>query len=246
MRPSVAAGFEEFSADLEGERIPWPYLDSKDDKDPRTPLDGLVTVGTGNLIDPVSLSMGLPWRLVADRAKRAATEADPMATRGEIHQWWTAVKVAQHRKQQGGGRHYDLSPLRLTKEAVIELVHRKLHEVDRQLATMFAGWATWPADAQLSLISWAWAVGAHAEYPKMVALLRAGNFAGAAEEIRVTDGHGGEPGTYVLRNMRNRRLLINASNVIAAGMDPEPLRWPSPLLAPVVVVVDPGNGGEVA
>jgi hypothetical protein len=233
MRLPVLANFDRFSADLEGLRVPWPYLDSRDDgiDEGAAEDDALVTTCTGNMIDPVSLATSLPWRLVTSRAARAATESEPLASRAEVIYWWGQVKAAQHRKKQGGGKHFDLSPLRLTPDAMTELVAGKLRQVDRQLSTMFAGWETWPADAQLALTSWAWAAGAASKYPRMIAALRSRDFATASREIAVyaivANGEKTEPGTLKERNRRNAHLLRNASDVEKHHHDPEYLYWPS-------------------
>ena len=50
MWDSVKQGFRAFTLPLEGE-IAWMYLDTL----------GLVTVGLGNLIDPVELALELPF-----------------------------------------------------------------------------------------------------------------------------------------------------------------------------------------
>lgn len=219
MRPSVAAGFASFSHDLEG-RLGFLYLDGK----------GLVTTAIGLLIDdsprkaPWRPALALPWR----------REDGTPATHPEIIQQWETVKRRAN-PAAGGGTHGKWTTIRLTGEDIDAITAAKLRSVDVQLARLFADWETWPADAQLALCSWAWAVGAGAEYPRMIAALRRRDFAEAAEEIAVTDGKGGEPGTLAIRNTRNVLLLRNAANIEAAGLAPEPLYWPSLVMPPDLV-----------
>ncbi|AKU93362.1 hypothetical protein AKJ09_11508 [Labilithrix luteola] len=205
MKASVLAAFLKFTAPLEG-RVPWMYLD---DASPR----GLVTCGVGNLCS-LSFALTLPWTVDGRRA-----------TRAEIEAAWRAVDAAQARKHQGGGNHGDLTRLRLSDTDIDAMVMAKVRGNEAELCKVFPAFSSWPADAQLFACSWAWAVGPHGRYPKMIALLNKGDFEGARKEATINP----QRGTIVLRNKRNLQLLRNAAIVQEQGLDFEVLHWPEAL-----------------
>lgn len=207
MRPIIPIRWHGFSEDLEG-RTTWPYLCTAEK----------VTVGVGNMIEPLSTAQALPWQ---------NTATGMPATRDEVAVYYAAVKSRTDLARLGGGHFRNVSPLRLTEADVDRLVARKLAEVDRQMAGMFPAWDSWPADGQLALLSWAWAVGGASPYPRMFAALRAGDWLAAAEEAEINP----KIGTIIKRNARNRILLRNASVVVHDGLDPGVIYWPRDLLA---------------
>ena len=79
MRPIVAARFLEFTRPLEG-LVEHMYVDVK----------GLVTIGFGNLIDPISYALALPFVRKAGRA---------LATPAEITAEWNLIKDADNKLQ---------------------------------------------------------------------------------------------------------------------------------------------------
>ncbi len=204
-RPVVWQRFREFTADLEGKEVPFLYLDSAD---PR----GFVTIGEGNLC-PLGMAIGLPFTWSDGRR----------ATRREITAAWLRVDGRQDLRKQGGMVYGGLegNEIRISKEAIGELVRSKFLDTDRTLAGMFDAWADWPACAQLALFSWAWAVGPAARYPRMIAALHERDFMTASEQCIVNPRRG----TIETRNQRNVMLLRNADRVQAYKLDPEFLNW---------------------
>ncbi len=217
MREVVRPAFHVFSADLEGKEVPFMYLDSvglnKRGEEDGTGRKGLVTIATGCLIDPLVMATGLPF---------VHPDGHP-ATMADIVACWNLVKSRQDLRRHGGGIYAGLAgnSLRLTASATRNLVDKRLAWFDAELENLFPDWADWPACAQLFGLSWAWAVGVHAKYPKMIALLRERDFAGAAWECTINPNRG----TIVTRNERNRALLHNADRVQAYGLDPDLLTW---------------------
>lgn len=206
MREVVRKAFHEFSAPLEGKEVPFMYLDSAD------PV-GFVTIATGCLIDPLQMATSLPFIHPSGRP----------ATMTEIVECWNLVKGRQDLKKHGGMVFGGLSgnTLRLTPSATRALVDKRLAWFDVELEHRFPEWAWWPACAQLFGLSWAWAVGVHAKYPKMIDALQRRDFAEAALECTINPPRG----TIRTRNQWNRNLLQNADRVQAYRLDYDLLTW---------------------
>jgi len=135
---SVVNAFSSFSTKYEG-YTPYMYTDSK----------GLVTMGIGNLIDPIGEALSLPWKH-ANGAR---------ATQQELIDAWNTVKNAYPGVQSTASQR--LTDLRLDQEGIAELVHQKLAQNQQYLLSKYPAMGRWPADAQLALhsISWAWGPG---------------------------------------------------------------------------------------
>jgi hypothetical protein len=220
LHQSVWDAFSAFSEPLEGARIPYMYLDVK----------RLVTTGTGNLIDPVTAALALPWRVNGR-----------LATQREIREDWTALKSEDDRRAREGERplyklHHKYAAAytrcRLDDADIVELVASKLAaNVAYMVGHAFPDFATWPADAQLAACSMAWAVGPGfaSKFPNFARAAKAQDWptAKAACSIRAE----GNPGV-VPRNTANRLCLDNAAAVAAAGADVSRLWWPSAFAAP--------------
>lgn len=207
MKASVRAAFWTFSEPLEG-YVPTFYRDVLD----------LVTIGVGNLVDPIHIALTLPMR---------RADGSP-ATRAEIEAEWHRIKSAPDLGKLGWRAAARIATLHLTREDVERLVLAKLDENEVHLHRRFPGWDDMPADAQLALCSWAWAVGPHSAYPRMVAACNREDYDAAALECTITPPHG----TIPKRNARNRHLFANAANVVRYDLDREFLYWPSLALVP--------------
>lgn len=221
MRPSVLNGFMTLTTDKEGAisgrvGVPWMYLDMHKDKDGN--LDPLVTTGLGNLIDGGSKGdvYNLPW-----------THGDngPFASRGEIDAAWNLVKSRADlvRAGLGGGSQAfaNLTDLRLSDDAILGLVRSKLTAFENRLRERFGGYDAWPADAQLGLLSMAWAMGPNFRYPKFEAAANAllPDFDVMARESAIT---GNSP-----RTEAHDTLFSNAAAVLRDNGDPALLYFPN-------------------
>ena len=207
MWPSVKSAFPAFTVRFEG-RVPCMYTD----------VLGLVTVGVGNLIDPMYGAMSLPWRRRSDGA---------MATQGEITTEWQAVKRLRLAATAG----YPGRLLCLSDDVIDTLVAYKLLANETILAKRWANWATWPADAQLGAHSCAWAAGPGWVAPHFDAAVLAGawlacaGITGTSGDVASTHGHAwlrdstvpDESGPANLnpglraRNLANQVLFANAA-----------------------------------
>jgi hypothetical protein len=228
VRDVVREAFVPFTIPLEGALgggyigIPWMYQDVK----------GLVSSGLGNLLDPVSLAIGLPW---------IRLDGTP-ATREDIVAEWMRIKnLGPNGKGQTAAQlgHLYAKPhtrLRLTPVAIEQLVKSKLHSNEQVIAGTFKDWESWPADAQLATHSMAWACGpgifspkaGRAHWPKLTAALHALDFRTAAVECFMPEEK--TIGGLRPRNIANRILYRNAA-IAFHHLDPDTLFYPADLEA---------------
>lgn len=203
MYQSVVDSFIPFSKVFEG-YLPFMYLDVK----------GLVTTGMGNLIDPISSAMSLPW-LKADGT---------YASQGEIAQEWQAIKAKQDMKLRGGGAFKSVATLHLDENGIQQLIASKLFQMESSLVGKYPGFPNWPADAQLGLLSMAWAMGPKFNFPKFQAAVNAvyPDFVTAAQESHMNES--GNPG-LIPRNVANNVLFLNAADTLRNGGLLDQLIW---------------------
>jgi GH24 family phage-related lysozyme (muramidase) len=217
MRQSVRDAFFDFTTPLEG-IVKWMYLDVK----------GLVTVGVGNLLPDEGSAAALPFfrdgspsSLVDDATKR---------------QGWRDVKARQDLKLKLYTSFEPVCNLRLSTDNVRDLVNSKLSSNKTILLGFFPDFPNWPADAQLGLMSMAWALGAafSPHWPNFTAACRSRDFAAAAINCRISET--GNPG-LIPRNKANQLLFQNASKVENPenGYDLNTLYYPVQLLDAVIV-----------
>jgi hypothetical protein len=140
---SVQEAFIPFSTRFEG-RVTHMYLDVK----------GLVTVGIGNLIDPVDLALALPFVHKQDESP---------ATQDEIRAEWESLKADKDELAKAGWTACTpRTQLKLTDQDLDALVLSKAAQFEATLRSTtpeFASFDSWPADAQLGVLSMAWAMG---------------------------------------------------------------------------------------
>ena len=206
MRQSVIDRFREFSVRFEG-LVYWPYLDIK----------GLVTVGIGNLIDPISQALALPW-VIEGTGERASAE--------QVIADWNNLKAQARLAKLHFNYARPVTKIRLTDEGVDTLVRSKLLTNEAYLKKAFPSWDTWPADAQLCACSMAWAVGAGFPgiFKNFTGFANRGDWANAAKCAAIkTEGNPG----IVPRNAANQVCLHNAQTVVMRQLDPSVLYWPS-------------------
>lgn len=199
MRAAVRGAFPAFTSRFEG-RLPFMYLD----------VLGLVTTGVGNLIDPMAAALALPWLHKLD--------ATP-ATRPEVVAEWNIVKNAQPMRKLGGGAFARLTTLMLSDAAIDELVQGRLALNESQVRVGYSDWDTFPADAQMAMLSMCWAMGAGRiipgpafQYPQFRAAVLNGDWARASDQCKM--GEAGNPG-LVPRNVTNRKLFLAAASTIS-------------------------------
>lgn len=215
MHPAVRASFLTFTQPLEG-RVPYMYLD----------ILGLVTTGVGNLIDPSSEAVKLPWTIGpnGEPASREAIRAD-----------WDALKNRQDLRRLHHKYAAPITRCRLSEAAIDALVLGKLAANVAHMTTKhFPGFAGWPADAQIGACSMAWACGPGfpATFKNFARAANAGDWLAAAAACAIRDGLNtpqleDDNLGIVPRNKANRLCFTNAAAVVAAGAPLDVLHWPA-------------------
>lgn len=213
MHQSVIDAWHSFSEPLEG-RISGMYLDIK----------GLVTCAVGILIDPVHMAIALPWRRDSD---------NQLATKDEVRTAWSILKTHQDYSRRSTRAARELTRLHLDDADIDAAVAKKLAENEAFItAHYFYNFAGFPADAQLAIMSMAWAVGPGfpLKFPSFRAAVEAENWLAAREHCTIREE--GNPGV-VPRNRANRVCFANAAIVTAEHMARDILRWPNVATADV-------------
>ena len=207
IRPAVLAEWRALSEPLEG-RVPHMYLDVK----------GLVTCGVGNWLATPSAAVRLPWRLL---------EGGGLALPSEIAAEWRRVAALEAARTPN--YYASRTTLRLDDETIDELVFDTLYDNAAILAQRWPAWPSFPADAQLALLSLAWAVGPGLNgWPKLCDAVARRDWLTAADESHIRED--GNPGVAP-RNRHQKRSLVNAAIVDACPGEtpPDVLWWPRAL-----------------
>ncbi len=224
MRPTVAARFRAFNEPFEGV-VKFMYLDVK----------GLVTIGVGNLIDPVSVALALPFRL-----KTKPGAVGRIATRAEIEAEWKLIKGKTDLARLGHRACAAVTTLELDDTAINQIIRTRLAQNESFLKRQkpFVKFDEWPADAQMALLSMAWAMGPgfstgwinfHPACERM-------DFDKAAANCKISEA--GNPGVAP-RNRANVHLFKNGAAVLAGEAERfyrrEELYYPRVLLKSVTI-----------
>jgi hypothetical protein len=162
--------------------VAFMYLDTK----------GLVTVGIGNLIDPMSLAVPLPFQLKA--GNRLNQPAGAQAGRAQIEAEWKHLKNHPNRGRLASGGHRLCereTNLELNVGARRQLFDRTTATFEATLKRYFFDYDRWPADAQLAVMAMGWGLGPAfpPRFPRFTAACRARDFAKAAAESNIKTWH---------------------------------------------------------
>jgi GH24 family phage-related lysozyme (muramidase) len=197
MQTGAAAAWYAFTKHYEGE-VPYMYLDTR----------GLVTVGIGNLIDPVASARALPFQFKA--RNKLGRQPGQRATQAEIEAEWNHLKNNPQRSvlmQHGHQRCASETNLELSAAHLRALFQSKTSRNETYLRGVYPAFAHWPADAQLAVMSMAWALGPafHKKWPKFHAACMKGNFDDAANNCTIRNSR---------RNPAHGILFGNAACVV--------------------------------
>ena len=192
LRPTVSFAFFSFSARFEGV-VPHLYLD----------VLGLVTIGAGQLYRTPEEARSLPLRWPDGR----------LATPDEIVADWWRVHDDPTAARLGASRAAQVAQLRLAPADLRALFDQRRDQTAEALARRFPGFASFPASAQLGLMSLAWAAGSGFDYPRLAAAVLRQDWATCAAECAIRDN---EP-----RSEAQRALFLAAAAVVASGAEAE-------------------------
>src|SRR5450759_616384 len=113
---SVKMRFRGFNEPFEGV-VPWMYQDIK----------GLITVGVGNLIDPVAMATELPFRW---KTKPGLKNAGMAATKADIEAEWKKIKGDPALAHRGHLACEGITNLELGPDAIDALIDKRLQQND--------------------------------------------------------------------------------------------------------------------
>ena len=144
--------------------------------------------------------MNLPWCHGGDPSNPADDDA--------IEKGWNAVKSMP--PALSWTAYQGITDLRLTSQAIDQLVRTKCAENEADLCQRIGNWALLPADAQLGVLSMAWACGPWFNFPKFMAAIKMADYVTCIVECRMDET--GNPG-LVPRNRANAALFAAAANL---------------------------------
>jgi GH24 family phage-related lysozyme (muramidase) len=199
--------YHAFSAPLEGDRVPTMYCDCL----------GLITVGTGNLINRFDAARALPWKLADGSRADMSDVGDDWHKLANGRAYYAARKWTVYTKTMR---------CHLEPGAVDALCQRQLAANEAIFRKRWSDYDKFPADAQLAMHSMAWAVGAGfaTKFVHLADRIDAQDWEGCVASCKIREE--GNPGV-VPRNAKNRFCLHNAAIVKTEGGDPDKLWWPA-------------------
>lgn len=210
MRAAVLSNWVKFNAPDEGVE-PFMYTDD----------EGLVTTAMGNLVDSSQSASATPWApaLLYPWINADGSPSDAST----IQAAWTAVKTAYP-----GVTSVNCAPLttiRLTQAGIQQVVSAELTSDETVLRNYFPSWDSFSADAQMGILSMAWAMGPGfpAGFPQFTAAANASQWATAGSLSDFKDPGGGVAG----RIAADKLCFANAQSVVDHGLNPDTLYWPS-------------------
>jgi hypothetical protein len=130
---------------------------------------GLVTIGIGNLIDPLPAGLSMVSRI-----------SGWPATTAEIQAEWARVKNAKALIPLGWRAFQRICTLMVTEEALAGMVKHRMETNEAYLSRRYPSWGSWPAAAQLGTHSIAWAAGPGWVAPHFDAAAKAGDWQACA------------------------------------------------------------------
>jgi hypothetical protein len=230
MRQVIRDTFFDFTAKREG-FTPFMYCDTLN----------LVTTGVGNLIDrgprngfdisagAMAPAMSLPWRHKAAGWTSSNPIAGELASPEEIRESWIRTKLKEQEvpgfNKKGGFAYANFQPLTLDLASLKALFTKTLNSFDATLASRYPTYQQAPADAQLAMLSMAWALGPAFDFPAFKAAFDAGDYRKAGD-LSYFKGGGGTPTARTGRNADNVIMFNNAADVVKGGVDHDRLFFP--------------------
>ena len=222
LQQSVVDGIPVIFPRWEGRRLPYMYCDEK----------GIVTCATGNALFSAAAADALAWYHPSDGSPCSKAEVDAA---------YATIKAAFPGVQSTACAR--LTTIRLTPAAITGLIDRTIAEDWAYLMAQFPGSEGWPADAQMMLLSSAWAWGSYfcnvwdkigqvapgmgygAKFKSLVSTPP--EFVLAAQVMRDASAHEEQINPGILpRDLGEVLMLENAGAMLASGGDLTRLWYP--------------------
>jgi hypothetical protein len=209
MHPSALNALPGFLKQYEG-KVNYMYLDVK----------GLVTIGIGHLIDPVSMAQKLDF---------STKGGSGSVSSGEIAAEWQTVKSRKDLIGKGSAAFDAITRLQLSDAGTMTMVKEHAGGIENYIKTnasarqFFSNFDNWPADAQLAFMGVAWGgipipqFGWH----KFPAACQAEDWKAAAAECTIKSAIASG------RNEAHKLMFMNAAAVKANGDDIKELSYPN-------------------
>jgi len=209
MHQSVINALPDFLKQYEG-KVNFMYLDVK----------GLVTIGIGNLIDP--LNMALKYEF-------SPKGGSGVASSGEVTSEWQTVKARKDLINGGSPAFNSITRLQLSDRGITDMVNDSAKAIENYIKTnasartFYADFDNWPADAQLGFMGVAWGgiplpqFGWH-EFPKAC---QNADWDKAAAECKINSP------LAMGRNDAHKLMFMNAAAVKSNGDPISVLCWPN-------------------
>jgi hypothetical protein len=209
MHQSVKNALHDFLKAYEG-KVNFMYLDVK----------GLVTVGIGHLIEPVSMAHKLEFRTKGGGAPVSA---------GEVTTEWQTVKSRTDLISKGGAAFGAITRLELSDNGIKTMVTSSANAIENYIKTnasakkFYANFDNWPADAQLGFMGVAWGGIPLPQFNwhKFPEACRVEDWKKAAAECTITSP------IAAGRNEAHKMMFLNAAAVKANGTPITELCWPA-------------------
>ena len=209
MHQSVIDKLPDFLKQYEG-KVNFMYLDVK----------GLVTIGIGNLIDPVGQALKLEFGTKGG--------GGPVGS-GDVISEWNTVKARKDLIGKGSPAFDAITRLQLTDRGITTMVNNAAQAIETYITTnasaqkFYSNFKNWPADAQLGFMGVAWGgiplpqFGWH-KFPEAC---KDEDWDTAAKECTITSA------IAAGRNEAHRLMFTNAAAVKSNGDPISVLCWPN-------------------
>jgi hypothetical protein len=209
MHQSVINALPDFLKQYEG-KVNFMYLDVK----------GLVTIGIGNLIDPVNQALKYEY---------SPKGGGGIAGSGEVISEWNTVKARRDLMMKGAAAFDSITRLQLSDKGIKSMVKDHAGAIENYIKnnasakTFYGNFDNWPADAQLGFMGVAWGgiplpqFGWH-KFPEAC---KNEDWDTAAVECKINSAIASG------RNEAHKMMFMNAAAVQWNGDDITELSWPN-------------------
>jgi hypothetical protein len=208
MHQSVIMALPDFLKQFEG-KVNFMYLDVK----------GLVTIGIGNLIDPINMALKYEF---------SPKGGSGVASSGEVTAEWQTVKARKDLINAGSSAFNNITRLQLSDRGIKSMVLDGAAAIENYIKTnasartFYGNFDNWPADAQLGFMGVAWGgiplpqFGWH----KFPDACKDEDWDAASVECKINSP------LAAGRNEAHQLMFMNAAAIKSNGEDIKMLSWP--------------------